>query len=61
MTKILMLSYRMAPGFGVSVVADALARALGAESAVEIGAVDLEGSGRCRSTAWPPPLRRPAP
>ena len=42
MTKILMLSYRMAPGFGVSVVADALARALDAEVAVEIGAVDLE-------------------
>ena len=54
MTKILMLSYRMAPGFGVSVVADALARALGAEVAVEIGAVDLEGE-------WSMPVHRLAP
>jgi glycosyltransferase involved in cell wall biosynthesis len=54
MTKILSLAYRMAPGFGVSVVVDALAASLRPQIDVEIAAVDIEGQ-------WSSPVHRIAP
>ena len=54
MIKVLLLAYRMAPGFGVSVVVDALAKSLRQQVTVEIAAFDIEGQWHC-------PIHRIAP